>query len=163
MTGSNDNNRIQSKEPDFATSFAKVTDSLIATNDRAWNSTFFRSYTTSTRDYKPEEIKRIVESGSLEEQQKLSRNYFLKDGIYKKLIMYYATLLDYAGLLIPNPSFGQNLPTSHLQKRYQRAMDFIDSVPFRSIFTTFSQRTLLDGRYYGVILEKDKNLLSIID
>ena len=163
MIGSNDNNLIQSKEPDFATSFAKVTDSLIATNDRAWNSTSFRSYTTSTRDYKPEEIKRIVESGSLEEQQKLSRNYFLKDGIYKKLIMYYATLLDYAGLLIPNPSFGQNLSTSHLQKRYQRAMDFIDSVPLRSIFTTFSQRALVDGCYYGVIQELDKNVLSIID
>lgn len=123
----------------------------------------FRSYTTSTRDYKPEEIKRIVESGSLEEQQKLSRNYFLKDGIYKKLIMYYATLLDYAGLLIPNPSFGQNLSTSHLQKRYQRAMDFIDSVPLRSIFTIFSQRALVDGCYYGVIQELDKNILSIID
>ena len=49
MTGSNDNNRIQSKEPDFATSFAKLTDSLVATNDRAWNSTFFRSYTTSKK------------------------------------------------------------------------------------------------------------------
>ena len=75
MTDSNgnDNNQISSKEPDFATSFAKVKDSLIATNDRAWNSSYFRSYTTSTRDYKPEEIKRIVESGSLEEQQKLSR------------------------------------------------------------------------------------------
>lgn len=165
MTGSNgnDNNQISSKEPDFATSFAKVKDSLIATNDRAWNSSYFRSYTTSTRDYKPEEIKRIVESGSLEEQQKLSRNYFLKDGIYKKLILYYATLLDYAGLLIPNPSFGQNLSTSHLQKRYQRAIDFIDSVPLRSIFVGFSQRALVDGCYYGVISELDKNVLSIID
>lgn len=165
MTGSNgnDNNQISSKEPDFATSFAKVKDSLIATNDRAWNSSYFRSYTTSTRDYKPEEIKRIVESGSLEEQQKLSRNYFLKDGIYKKLILYYATLLDYAGLLIPNPSFGQNLSTSHLQKRYQRAIDFIDSVPLRNIFVGFSQRALVDGCYYGVISELDKNVLSIID
>lgn len=165
MTGSteNDNKLISSKEPDFATSFAKVKDSLIATNDRAWNSSYFRSYTTSTRDYKPEEIKRIVESGSLEEQQKLSRNYFLKDGIYKKLILYYATLLDYAGLLIPNPSFGQNLSTSHLQKRYQRAIDFIDSVPLRNIFVGFSQRALVDGCYYGVISELDKNVLSIID
>lgn len=165
MTGSNgnDNNQISSKEPDFATSFAKVKDSLIATNDRAWNSSYFRSYTTSTRDYKPEEIKRIVESGSLEEQQKLSRNYFLKDGIYKKLVLYYATLLDYAGLLIPNPSFGQNLSTSHLQKRYQRAIDFIDSVPLRNIFVGFSQRALVDGCYYGVISELDKNVLSIID
>lgn len=165
MTGSNgnDNNQISSKEPDFATSFAKVKDSIVATNDRAWNSSYFRSYTTSTRDYKPEEIKHIVESGSLEEQLKLSRNYFLKDGIYKKLILYYTTLLDYAGLLIPNPSFGQNLSTSHLQKRYQRAIDFIDSVPLRNIFVGFSQRALVDGCYYGVISELDKNVLSIID
>lgn len=165
MAGSakNDKNLISSNEPDFATSFAKVKDSLVATNDRAWNSSYFRSYTTPTRDYKPEEIKRIVESGSLEEQQKLSRNYFLKDGIYKKLILYYATLLDYTGLLIPNPSFGQSLSTPHLQKRYHRAIDFIDSVPLRNIFVGFSQRALVDGCYYGVISALDKNILSIID
>lgn len=162
MSGSTDKT-ISSHEPDFATSFAKVKDSLIATNDRAWSNTFNRSFSISTKDYKPEDIKRIVESGSLEEQQRLSRNYFLKDGIYKKLIMYYATLLDYAGLLIPNPSFGQNLSTSSHQKRYARAVDFIDSVPLRNIFVGFSQRALVDGCYYGIIQEVDKKALSIID
>lgn len=152
-----------SDNSNFATSFSKVTDDLIGTNDKAWNSRYNRNYLAPVRDYSPEEIKRIIESGSLAEQQKLSRNYFLKDGIYKKLVMYYATLMDYTGMLIPNPSFGKSLSTSHIQKRYYNAISFIDTVPLKILLTDFAQRALVDGSYYGVIQDLSKNTLSVLD
>ena len=109
-------------------SFSRAKDKMIATNEQAykglWDSA--RHRVSRVKDYTPEEIASIIESGSLSEQQKLSRNYFNKDGYYKQIIIYYATLLKYMGLLIPNPSNGKNLSTSHIQKRYYSALDFVE-------------------------------------
>ena len=109
-------------------SFSRAKDKMIATNEQAykglWDSA--RSRVSRVKDYTPEEIASIIQSGSLSEQQKLSRNYFNKDGYYKQIIIYYATLLKYMGLLIPNPSNGKNLSTSHIQKRYYSALDYVE-------------------------------------
>ena len=109
-------------------SFSRAKDKMIATNEQAykglWDSA--RHRVSRVKNYTPEEIASIIESGSLSEQQKLSRNYFNKDGYYKQIIIYYATLLKYMGLLIPNPSNGKNLSTSHIQKRYYGALDFVE-------------------------------------
>ena len=101
---------------------------MIATNEhtykRNWDSVYDRM--SKLKDYSPEEVASIITSGSLIEQQKLSRNYFNRDGYYKQIIIYYATLLKYMGLLIPNPSTGKNLSTSHIQKRYYNALDYVE-------------------------------------
>ena len=121
---------VETKDPrnfDLA-SFSRAKDKMIATNEQAykgvWDSA--RQRVSRIRNYTPEEITSIIESGSLSEQQKLSRNYFNKDGYYKQIIIYYATLLKYMGLLIPNPSTGKNLSTSHIQKRYYNALDYVE-------------------------------------
>jgi hypothetical protein len=120
-------NPLESRNFDLA-SFTRAKDKMIATNEQAykghWDST--RQRVARIKNYTVEEITSIIESGSLSEQQKLSRNYFNKDGYYKQIIIYYATLLKYMGLLIPNPSTGKNLSTSHIQKRYYNALDYVE-------------------------------------
>jgi hypothetical protein len=110
------------------TSFTRAKNKMIATNEMAYKGNWdnVRKQVSRVRDYSPEEITAIIQSGSLSEQQKLSRNYFNKDGYYKQIIIYYATLLKYMGLLIPNPSAGKNLSTSHIQKRYYSALDYVE-------------------------------------
>ena len=113
---------------DLAT-FKRHQDAMIATSDTAYGFKPGMSQRADrVKDYTENEVKRIIESGSLREQQILSRNYFIKDGYYKQLILYYATLLKYTGLLIPNPTAGKNLSTSHIQKRYFQAMDYVDKM-----------------------------------
>ena len=147
------------------TSFARAKEKMIATNERAyqdhWNS--LRGRPERLKNYSPEEINSIITSGSLSEQQKLSRNYFNKDGYYKRIIIYYATLLKYMGLLIPNPSNGKNLSTSHIQKRYYNALDFVERMQLPVLLTNIAQRALVDGSYYGLKVETDKNSFQLID
>ena len=116
------------------TSFKRAQEKMISTNDRAWDPPYStRRYLTKIRDYKPEEIDRIVQSGSLAEQQKLSRNYFYKDGFYKRILIYYATLLKYSGLLIPNPATGKTLSNPKNSKKYNNAMDFVERLSLPTI------------------------------
>ena len=155
---------ISSKLHNFSLdSFKKSQSAMIATSDGAYGSFPGRAqWSERTRDYTEEQVKKIIESGSLVEQQRLSRNYFRKDGYYKQLILYYATLLKYVGLLIPNPSAGKSLSTSHIQKRYFQAMEYVDKIGLQTVLVEWAKKALTDGCYYGVISKADKNHFAVL-
>ena len=146
-------------------SFAKAHESMVATNDRSYNGSNYgvNQYNNKIKNYTEEEVKRIIESGSISEQQQLSRNYFAKDGYYKQIIIYYATLLKYSGILIPNPTAGKNLSTPHIQKKYYSAMDYVDKMNLQTVLTDWAQKILVNGTYYGVIIESNKTNFSVLD
>ena len=146
-------------------SFSKAQNKMIATNDRTYGnarSSYWRLL-EGHREYTEEEVHSIINSGSFLEQQKLSRNYFNKEAYYKQILVHYATLLTYAGLLIPNPSVGKNLSTSHIQKRYYSALDYVERMNLPVFLTNCALRALVDGAYYGLVTELDKNVFTTID
>lgn len=146
-------------------SFSKAQNKMIATNDNTYGA-YGGSYWSrlkGCREYTEKEVYDIINSGSFSEQQKLSRNYFNKEGYYKQILIHYATLLNYAGLLIPNPSVGKNLSTPHIQKKYYSALDFVDRMHLPVFLTNCALRALIDGAYYGLVTELDKNFFTTID
>ena len=157
----------EEKKPstDFISSYSKAQQKMIATSDNTYGilGTSRARYLERIRDYTPEKIERIITSGSLAEQQALSRNFFYKDGYYKQIIIHYATLLKYAGLLIPNPSLGKKLSTSHISKRYYNALDYVEKMNLPVFLTDCATRALIDGCYYGVIVQLDKQNFSVLD
>lgn len=157
----------EEKKPstDFISSYSKAQTKMIATSDATYGTlgTSRSRYLERIREYTPEKIERIITSGSLAEQQALSRNFFYKDGYYKQIIIHYATLLKYAGLLIPNPSLGKKLSTSHISKRYYNAIDYVERMNLPVFLTDCATRALIDGCYYGVIVQLDKQNFSVLD
>ena len=147
------------------TSFTKAIGDMIAKNESSYNlaTRYGRSRYERTKDYTLEEINNIIDSGSLEAQITLSRNYFSKGGFYQRLLMHYATLLKYTSLLIPHPSFGKNLSEKYIEKRYQGAVDFLDMAKLPDLFTHIGIHVLRDGCYYGVIQEVTDKSISVLD
>lgn len=142
--------------------FAKM--NMIAVSNERYHSWFDRERNAEAlREYTLEEVERIIQSGSLHEQQVLSRTYFYKNGYYAQILTYYSTLLKYAGILIPHPSFGQSLSTPHIQKRYIQVLDYIDKMRLPVFLTNCSLRVLIDGAYYGIIIQLDKNKFTVLD
>ena len=81
----------------FAT-FSKAISGMVAKNESSYNLTRWgRNRYERVKEYTPEEIERIINSGSVEAQIALSRNYFMKGGFYQRLLLHYATLLKYTG------------------------------------------------------------------
>lgn len=115
------------------------------------------------RKYKPEEIDHIIERGNLPAKAALSRTFFATNGFYKRILIHYATLLKYVGLLIPNPAFGKSLQTEHIAKRYHQALDFLEIVNIPRMAQKIALRVLIDGSYYGVIQSREKQAFSILD
>lgn len=165
MNSENSKEKTNTSESKFLSSFARSKLEMIATSDNAYNNGYgFSSRRKAvTKNYTIEKIEEIIQEGELSEQQTLSRDYFAKDGYYKQLVIYYATLLTYMGILIPNPSHNNSLSTPHIQKRYFSALDFLDSIPMRSICMNWAIRAIMDGSYYGVISDSEKNGFAVID
>ena len=146
------------------TSFTKAITAMIAKNESSYNLTRYgRNRHERVKEYTLEEIKNIIDSGSVDAQIILSRNYFERGGFYWRLLMHYATLLKYTGLLIPNPSFGKNLSESYITKKYYNAVSFIDNAKLPKLFTHIAIKVLRDGSYYGVIQEVTDKSISILD
>ena len=153
-------------DKEFLTTFKSSYDNMIATSESSYNGSKYSStlYTRrSYREYTPEEIESIINSGSLASQIKLSRAFFDKGGFYQRILLHYATLLKYTGLLIPNPSFGKSLSEKYIQKKYHSAINFIDSAGLPDLFTRMAIRALRDGCYYGIINAIDGDSISVID
>lgn len=146
------------------TTFKKAFANMVVKSDKSWNDSLGFSFRTrKLKEYTKEEVEQIINSGSLQAQQQLSRNFFYKDGFYKRILIYYATILKYIGILIPNPSAGNELSTPYVQKRYNNALDYLDKMNLAELLTRISLRALIDGCYYGVLRNVTKNDFVILD
>lgn len=145
-------------------SFKKAQEGMIAANDAAYDNGWGAiGNRRRSKDYTLEEIERIINSDSIPEQQKLSRTFFYKGGHYKRILLHYATLLKYAGMVIPRPSFGKSLSTTRIAKKYHKAVEFVEGISVETFFTNCALRTLIDGCYYGVIQTMDKDRLTVLE
>jgi hypothetical protein len=77
--------------------------------------------------------------------------------------MYYATLLKYVGILIPNPTQGNELSTPYIFKRYNNALDYLGAMFLPELLTKFSLRALVDGCYYGILKEVSRSDFVVLD
>ena len=150
---------------EFLANFSSSYKGMIATSETAYGSKYSSSIYTRRyyKSYTPEEIDRIIESGSLASQIQLSRAYFHKGGFYQRILLHYATLLKYTGLLIPNPSFGKSLSESYIEKKYFNAINFVDKAQLPDLFTKMAITALRDGCYYGIISSVGTDSVSLID
>ena len=150
------------ERPVDITVFKKLQDELVASTEKSWQRYYHREK-AFVRDYKPEEIEQIINSGSIDAQRTLSRAFFERKSLYKRILYYYATLLLYQGLLIPNPSFGKQLSTPHIAKRYYGALDYLNKLNLQETLTRISLKVLIDGTYYGLIKTLDKDDFVLFD
>ena len=124
---------------------------------------FNRSGVERLKQYTVADIEEIVNNGSLEEKRKLSRTFFIRDGFYKKIIMHYAYLYKYCGLLIPNTTFGSSLSDSAVKKRYKQSLDYVEDMNIRKLLGEMSVQALVNGAYFGVVANINQKNFNIIE
>ena len=145
---------------DFAT-FRKMTDSMIGTSNQAYRS--WERYERTAQPSDRDTIEKIIKQGTLSEKRELSKRYFLMDGFYRRLMIHHATLLTYAGILVPKVKNGQSISSAKTKKRYYDAATFCDYASFPDIFTHCTLRAVVEGCYYGVVQTLNKTKLVLMD
>lgn len=146
--------------------FDKATKDMIATNKASYN--HWNSYARNPVRYRgiykdKEKVERIIEGNSLAEQRALSEAYFEKEGFYKRIIVHYATLLKYMGILIPSVGYGQKISAENNKKKYYKALSYVEKMKLPTFCIHCGLQVLIYGCYYGIIQRADKEVFSIMD
>lgn len=136
---------------------------MIAKNEQAYFNRYGFNRYTPTKVYSKEQINEIINSSDADSQRLLSWNYFNQNAIYKRILIHYATMLKYVGLLVPHPSASSKLSDKSIIKRYNASLDYIDKMSLNTFLSNCMLRALIDGCYYGIKLSTNKNDFIVLD
>ena len=148
--------RTPSEREQRLAAFKKSVDEMIATSDSAYVKTDNREVTTKFKMYTKDEIMRIVERGSAVERADLSKYFFTISGIYKRIILHYATFLSYAWIVVPYPEHNKKGETIEITDKaiknaYYNATDFCTTFQIQRKCGLFAKEVLVNGAFYGLL------------
>lgn len=128
--------------------------SMIATTQDAYSRVSGRQGRSNAYriDFTKERIHNIIVNGTAVEQAQLSKYFFSVSGIYKRIILHYATFLIYAWLMVPHMrKYDDKLSDKKNKKVYYDAAEFCSSFGIERHCAVFAIKTLIEGGYYGII------------
>lgn len=139
---------------------------MIATSEAAYEgdlSVGRRRSAKRTQVYTGEDIRRIVESGTIEEQLKLSEFFFATNGLYKRIILHYATFLTYSWILAPYcKGYGKyKISEKQVSKAYFDAADFCTTFQIDRKCALFARDILVKGAYYGLVIDNGEDVVLL--
>lgn len=103
-------------------------------------------------DYTKDEIHRILTEGTAVEKAQLSEHFFSVSGVYKRIILHYATFLTYSWLVVPHMKKpGDKIKEKRNAKVYYDAAEFCSSFGIERKCALFAKEVLVKGGYYGII------------
>ena len=142
--------------------FKKAFRNMVATTQAAYVKSDDKSYRERHQTYTREEIERVVRTGTSIERAALSEYFFATNGLYKRIILHYATFLTYSWILVPYPKdkLGKgNIAEKKTAATYYDASDFCTTFQIDRKCTLFAKEVLVKGAYYGLIHDEGQNVV----
>lgn len=114
------------------------------------------------RTYSLEEITSIIESGSSKEMSRLSRHFYLTNGLYRRIILYFSTMLLYEVML--SPKFTEKVPDKDaFLSNFYKALRFVDDMSIPKELVRIFTIMLIDGSYSGLIRPSSSGSILFAD
>ena len=134
--------------------FKKAFKDMIATSKEAYEKTDSKFLRNRNYSYEKDEILRIVQQGNPIERAALSEFFFQTNGLYKRIILHYATFLTYSWILVPYPK--DKTGRGNIRERktaisYYNASGFCTNFQIDRKCALFAKEVLVKGAYYGLI------------
>lgn len=134
--------------------FKKAFKDMVATSNAAYQRSDAKYIKNRHRSYTKEEIQRIVQEGDPIERANLSEYFFAVNGLYKRIILHYATFLTYSWVLVPyaKNKYGKgNIKDKKAAATYFEAADFCTTFQIDRKCALFARDILVKGAYYGLL------------
>ena len=140
------------------TEFANFAKKVVKMPQQAnsYRSSFGRSYRSSITDsFTKDEIRQIIESGDPEAIRELSKYYSRFSGTYIRPMQYYATLLNYAYLIVPHYDIDSRPNAKKMKTTYKKISKYIKDLHLEHNLTKINLVVLQEGIYYGLLIEDE--------
>ena len=142
--------------------FELANSSMVAASASAYQSDTGFNFGARTQTYSQKDAQQIIAEGGLAEKIALSNHFYNLDGVYKKIVLYYATLLNYTGIVIPHTQKPDLLSKDFVLKKYNQAVKFMDMPGWKTFCIKCAETAILEGTYYGLI-KNEKDSFTVLD
>ena len=135
---------------------------MIATSEDAYQKITGKTAWRQNQQYTKREIREIVAEGSSIERAALSRHFFATNGLYKRIILHYATFLTYSWVLVPYPirkSKKASMKDASISSIYDEAADFCTTFQIEAKCNLFAKEILVNGGYYGLLRDENNSVI----
>ena len=133
---------------------------MVATDEAATKKSDAKFIKKSARTYTKDEIINIVSRGDPIQQALLSEFFFQTNGLYKRIIVHYATFLTYSWILVPYLKKRKfEISEKTIADAYYNAADFCTNFQIERKCALFAKDVLVKGAYYGLIRDEGDNLV----
>lgn len=142
------------------TTFKKAFKDMIATSKAAYQKSDSKFYRERRQHYTKREIERIVQEGDPIERAALSEFFFMTSGLYKRIILHYATFLTYAWVLVPyTKGMKTKINDKKVAQSYYDASDFCTTFQIDRKCALFAKDVLVKGAYYGLLHDRGDKIV----
>lgn len=131
----------------FKKSLEDIASASLNEYERRWKRT------TKTERKTSEEIDEILLNDNETELRELSRLYWNASGLYRRLLIYIATMLTYDTLIIPKINHAKSPDKEKLISNLTNASYFVDNLGIEQELPRVFMTMLIDGVYYGLFKE----------
>lgn len=143
---------IEEQAQQRLTQFKSAIRHMIATSSDAYQRLSTKGSYNNARVYSEEEIKSIVDTGNAIQRAALSQFFFMTNGLYKRIIVHYATFLTYSWLIVPyKKKQTYKLNNKKISQTYHDATDFCTTFQIQRKCALFAKDILVNGAYYGLL------------
>lgn len=150
------NNRLDSEVKRDISIFKKAFKDMIASSKDAYVKSNSKEARRRIMRYDKEQIMRIVQSGDAVARAQLSEYFFEISGLYKRIILHYATFLTYSWILTPHLKNQKDSITDKKNSAvYYRASDFCSNFGIEKRCALFARDILVKGAYYGLLYNEN--------
>jgi hypothetical protein len=140
--------------------FQKSISDMIATSTNSYNPIGYTERARQIVPYTKEEAEDIIRNGDSTELRELSLFFFYTSGFYRRMILYYSTMLEYVTLITPHFKTISGKSTPQVKNKYDNAIEYIDNLNIKDLFTTFAVKVFSEGAYYGLISQSENGKLE---
>lgn len=140
--------------------FKRMFSGMVATSRDAYKKTDAKFINKRNRVYTREEIDRIVSGGDPIQRAQLSEYFFATNGLYKRIIIHYATFLTYSWVVVPYlKKRNYKITEKKTADTYYNATDFLTTFQVERKCTLFAKEVLVKGAYYGLLQDEGDKVI----
>ena len=137
---------------DLKSTFSKMKAISTQENSNKYRPAKYLWYRAKREYFDTEAIEKIINNGNLEEIIALSRYFFNYNGLYKRIIIYFSTMLLYYTVVVPN-FVKQKVDKNRFLKNYYKTLDFVEKINIPQEVTKIFTTMLVRGAYYGLVYD----------
>ena len=135
---------------------------MIAKSNELTATSFLGYSTPRLKKYSEKEVELILESGNVSQIRMLSQHFAETNGLYQQILLHYATLLKYSGILIPQQR-NKKKKVKKFEEGYNRGLHILASLHLASLMPEIAYKALTYGLYCGIVLKVNEDQFTLME